>query len=493
MFIGAIIMFWEKCGKILTDDSGSIVNCDYSPCGYYSVFGIKFRYLNKDTMQPQNKCKWYYDVFPAEVKQGKLIWHNGHEICLQVSQNLGKCGYKKVKLGCMQDCVQWDENWENCIKWQQYCGFVAEIEVYNLSGCYDDYNKFKQYYYSKCEDIQSDSYPDIFQNSYGYPTLTWQASNCLNNYWKPYFSKNYLLNYQLIYTRHQQRWWQYIAYGFWVNKTYYYCTCDDGTSYDLDNGDQDCGQTCHKESYQMEDHQSGIGGYCWRQGLNSEWEKYDELSIVTGGYYGYSDKCWSRDYPCYVEDCCDYVSSFNTTGVTGSHIMTNATIKDKYWNKGEEYTTCQNSNNVCTNFYYEAKCHDNYYWSATNARFHFGWSKVTLQKTDFTPENAIGIKFILTLTRTKKNTGKGNEAEEITSTQQEVDLFFDEVYEELPLLNHVNTLNVISHDITCNDDCSYNESGSIYTEPAINWGNHVQNVLSDRMDVEFYAVDYIRR
>jgi hypothetical protein len=50
MFIGAIIMFWEKCGKILTDDSGSIVNCDYSPCGYYSVFGIKFRYLNKDTM-----------------------------------------------------------------------------------------------------------------------------------------------------------------------------------------------------------------------------------------------------------------------------------------------------------------------------------------------------------------------------------------------------------------------------------------------------------
>lgn len=487
-----MIMFWAKCGKILVDDSKKVINCPSSPCGYYSVFGIKYRYLNQDTMQPSNKCSWYYDVFPAEVKDSKIQWNYMYNICIQVSQNTGLVAKKKVKTGCWEQCVEWDQSWQNCIEYDEYCDFCAEFEVYNLAGCFDDYNKFAEFFYGKCG-VSPDSnnqYPEIFEMWYGNIYPTGSAYDCIENFWNRYFCDKYMLNYKLNYTNHEQRWWQWIAWAEWATYTVCECDCPD-TYYQVDENEP-CEDGCTKYCYEMEDHQLSIGGIAWQEACNDAFDQTHSLYVKAGGYWGLGDDCYYKDQPCYHEDCCDWVASFDTTGETGKFIMQGSKIKERYCNKGNSTHECKDSNSMCTNWSYSASCFDNYYWDPNNARFHFGWSKVTCQRNDQTPEEAKGIKFEVTLRRTKRNTGRGHESSETTEQKFELSLMFDQIYEDLPLLDNINTLKVIDHGFNCNENCDYGDGYGVTTEPAVNWGSHEQNVLSDDMEVSFVAIEYIK-
>jgi hypothetical protein len=42
-------MLWAKCGKILTDKSGKVINCDDCTCPYWGIFVFLNRSYNKDT------------------------------------------------------------------------------------------------------------------------------------------------------------------------------------------------------------------------------------------------------------------------------------------------------------------------------------------------------------------------------------------------------------------------------------------------------------
>lgn len=485
-------MFWAKCGKILTDQSGAVVNCDVSPCGFYTVLGFKYRYLNQDTMQPHNKCAWYYDVQPFQVKDGKIQWnYDMCNVCINISQKAGLVAKKKFKKGCYTECYEWNEAGE-CIDQYEHCDCVMQVQIYNLAGCFDDFNKFAQFFYSK-GNISPDSngkYPEIWENWYGTEYPSDSAHQAIENYWNRYFCDRYMMNYKLNYTNHEQRYWQWVAYQDWETYTQCYCYNDEG-SYSIGESES-CSDGYQKQCYIMEDHPLSIGGYAYQESCNNAFTPMHQLYVKAGGYYGYSDDCYNKDYPCYLEDCCDYVASLNTTGETGAFIMEGSKIKQRYCDKGNSTHDCRNSNSMCTNWSYSASCFDNYYWDPTNARFHFGWSKVTCQRNDLTPDYAKGVKFEVTLKRTKKNTGRGNESSSTTEQKFQLSLMFDQVFEDLPLLDNINTLKVIDHGYKCNSDCEYEEYSGITTQPAVNWGGHEQNVLSDNMDVSFVAIEYIK-
>ena len=191
-------MLWAKCGKILTDDSGKIVNCPSNPC-----------------------------VFPAQVKDSKIEWNYMSTICITVSQNLGLVAKKKAKSNCWEECVEWDQNWQNCIEYGQYCDFCGEIQVYNLAGCFDDYNKFAQFFYGKCG-VSADGngkYPQIFEQWYGSTYPTGSAYDCVQNYWKRYFCDLYMLNYKINIQCMNQYWILYSSYMEYSLETYCECFC----------------------------------------------------------------------------------------------------------------------------------------------------------------------------------------------------------------------------------------------------------------------------
>ena len=483
--------FWAKCGKILTQ-GGKVVKCDNPPCGYYTVIGIKFRYLNDSTMEPTNECKWEYDVAPYNVLENKITWSYAYNVCLEVDRKQGLCGTKKIRMGCYEDCAEWDENWENCLETYEWCDFCVEVEIYNLAGCYDDYNEFCEAFYGKCgvTPDENGDYPKMWQNWYGTIYPSDQARECIEGYWNIYFCDKYMVNYILNYTNHEQRYWQWIAYEEWSYTDM--CDCyNDYEGFEIEPGES-CPSGYTKECYKMEDHPLSIGGYVYQESCNDAFAPIHELYVKAGGWWGYGDDCYDKNYPCYHEDCCDYVASFGTTGETGQFIMEGSQMKDRYCHKGTSKHECRDSNSLCTNWSYSASCFDNWYWTSLNARFHFGWSKVTCQKNDLTPEWAKGVKFEVTLTRTKRNTGRGHESSETIEQKFELELNFDEEYDQLPLLDNINTMKVLDNGNKCNGDCDWEEWGDVITEPAVNWGSHEQNVLSDQMDVSFKAIEYVK-
>lgn len=421
-------MFWAKCGKILTDSNDYPLNCPSSPCGYYSVFGIKYRYVNCDTMQATNQCSWYYDVFPAQVKDSKIEWNYMSTICITVSQNLGLVAKKKAKSNCWEECIEWDQNWQNCIKYGQHCDFCGEIQVYNLAGCFDDYNKFAQFFYDKCG-VSADGngkYPQIFEQYYGSTYPTESAYDCVQNYWKKYFCDRYMLNYKINVCSMNQYW---ILHSAWLQQqAEYSCYCPDtGVQTQGRCTDSSCQQFIISIS------PVSIGAYG-----DQNTEEYGHGTIVrskyqvavTAGQLGQKES---------LNDCCRINDARGAIGAINAFMMENVNKKQSYTLGSADSTTCTNSNSLCKSFEYSSGPYDNVYGSMDQVKFHVQWRKILLERTSETPEEAKGIKFKMVLRNKKYNSGYSSQIvysdETISST---IEIMFGQEYIDLPLANHIN-------------------------------------------------------
>lgn len=420
-------MFWAKCGKILTDGT-AIINCPSNPCGWYSVFGIRYRNLDSNTMLPSNQCSWYYDVFPAQVKDSKVVWTNAYNVCITVQQKSGLVAKGKKRQGCLDSCVQWDQNFENCLRWQQYCQFCIQYQLFNLSDCFDTYDKFAQFFYDKCG-VSADSngkYPDIFSTYYGTVYPTEQAYNCVNNYWMKYFCDKYLLNFNLT-VYNMSQWW--ILSGVHIQRQLeYHCYCPDtGIQTQGRCQDSSCNQSVYPGAY------LSIGAYG-----DQNTSEHRHGSIVRSKYVVAvtADELGQKET---MEDCCRQNAAREKIGQINQFFVESINNKNNYTQSRTDTLGCTNSNNLCKSFQYNSFPYDNYYGSMDQVRFDIQWRKLLLTKNDNTPSDAKGVKFELKLRNKKYDTGGTEQvvfSDQTTTTY--INLMFGQEYTDLPLANYVN-------------------------------------------------------
>lgn len=272
--------FWAKCGKVLTDGT-KVVKCNNPPCGYYAVFGIKYRWLNSETMEPSSPCSWSYSVGPYEVINNAIIWNEMYTVCLSVNRTVGECLHTKIRSGCYDMCDQWDEETGECTHSTEYCEFCAEVVVYNLTGCYDKFQDFERVFWTPCGNTPP--YPAMWETWYGNKYISSAASTCVQNYWNQYFCERYMLNYSLTIETLGQCWWENAPAEDYVYTTYAYCyggTCD----YESIDPSEDCPEGCTKDMWTDPDHQVSVGGETYT--TNSNGSQMLRYYISTGGWYG---------------------------------------------------------------------------------------------------------------------------------------------------------------------------------------------------------------
>jgi hypothetical protein len=141
---------------------------------------------------------------------------------------------------------------------------------------------------------------------------------------------------------------------------------------------------------------------------------------------------------------------------------------------------CTNSQNLCCDFAYSLSVIDYYYYSPSDVRILGNWPRVTFRRLAMTPPEAIGVRAKVILRNTKNDLGQPP-----VTTQEEVfvDFLFDAVYEDLPLLQNVSVLSVLS-PWDCNDECT-EQQGYFTFEP------YTSGAASDRMEVTIIGLQYI--
>lgn len=473
-------MFWTKCGKLIAENN-KLINCNNSPCNYYSVFGIKYRYLNYETMQPNNDCNWYYSVFASEIKNSSIQWNDMYSICIPVKSKIGLVANKKIKEGCWMDCSQWDQN--GCINEYQYCDFCIEYEVYNLAGCFDEYNSFAQFFYEKCGRTPDSNgkYPNIFQTSYGNVYMTGEANECVENYWKKYFYDMASVNYQITVNYKQQLWWIYGYYRDGVYQTQYQCNCDGQYSM----GKQPCADGCSQYEYEYMVHETSVGSCAHRQDRSDV-----KIYISGGGFWGYSDQCWNQNQPCYVQNCYDRNLARDKISEVWDLVYSSITDKTAYNNNGTSQHNCINSGSLCNEFSYKSLAFDNYYGDTDSVRYRFQWATLSLSKNSNTPQWAKGIKFKAQLTRYKRNQGYDRRAEQKIVSQEEIVVYFNQEYTDLPFTSYLTPASYIQKQ-----DCDAgNHAVQIQPYPIYSWaGNYYpHDNKTDQYNYRFIAVEYVK-
>lgn len=456
---------WKKCGKIIANSNGHIVQSRACPCPYYAVIGVISRATD-------NECSVSSQVSVYFVQNGKIMY-NGE--CIEINCKIGKSAEK---------------TFNNTI----YTFYTLLIE--------EDETKFKQKFYSECG--YTENYPSIFnQNN----QLTYQARNCINNYWLGYFRNNYLLNFQLNGQIRGQCWWQQAGMHEEAYTTYYYDYCyneddpyDDcqGTIWD---GDRiaSCGGNCTKHTYEEKypDHTLSVGS----ESYFLDPAGYDNLYYIYvrgGGYWDGHE---------YHETCGDYQNALSTMSSVNSQIEAIAQNKNAYviypgshWYYGSKSTggfteTCSNSNKLCIQFSYGSGAFDNYYGDIRQVSQMYRWGRFKISRTANTPNFAQGVKFKMIIKDIKQNTGLGNESySEETSTSTISLTFGNDWNQSLPLATDI-TLWTLLKNVTCSGD---NISDySIESQPIVNdWAGEYgsrwnQNVKTETIQVKLVALEYI--
>lgn len=451
--------FWRKYGKIITDGT-SFIRCDVCPCDSYAVFGIKYKNLDCSTMQPTDadKCRWHHDIVVTEVKNNTFFWRDCQ---LKVSSQKGLC-------------LQQKGNWnQNCY----------QVKVYNLTGCYSDYNTFAEIFYTKC-DVEVDAegfYPQIFDEN---GDVTDAALGCVDE-WLVYFQQMYALNYVINYNSYWQRWWWDCLVYFSEQLTDYWCSetqdCYD-ESYIERNQDGSCPQGTKQcsESYVGQD--IGIGAKCYEQ------------SEATAGYsemtYQYTDDTdWN-------EFCCIEQSGISAIPAMNETVKKAVADTSIYYLNRTNNKSCSNDNNLCVSFEYRSGCVDNWYGSRTEAKSHFFLYKLSLARNENTPEDAVGVRFLVKKKHIKENVGLGHESYSEQTTNQIYDLYFDGEEKITDLATDVTYFGVI-HAPQCNDSCGYADDGGEWQiQPYVMFGwagyqEWQQNNLYDEFQYELIADRYL--
>ena len=496
-------MFWEKCGKILTQN-GEIVNCRDCPCGYWALFVFKSRSYNQETGEPYNDCSWSFDVQPMEVVNSKINYSNyGGRRCIEVNRQPGEdgsVGYVKSCTDCWEDCCEWDDEWIECIRTCSYCMDCSEIYVYRLSPCFDTMREFAEWFYSGCgvEPDGNGNYPALTETWYGYTYISDAASRCVENYWLRKALDKYALNYEVFIDYYAQEWqqWFWSSDNTYTDYTYSYCTSPndwcDCAEYN-DNGCASCPEGCTLESYteQYIDHENSEGPMVIKLGPKGE-------SAVTsyapvGGWYGPGDCYYSGE--CYhPATCCDWrdnaasALASATAPIIPAYSDKNEYIKyssECFWSQprsacGTSTSGCSDSGNLCCSFGYFLGVIDYYYWSPCDVRILGNWPRVTIRRNGNTPANARGIRAKVILSNTKNDLGQPSQT---TVTEQTVDFLFGQVYEELPTLKNISVLSIRS-TWECNSSCSDYE-GDFTFEP------YTSGAAAENMDVKIIGLEYI--
>lgn len=470
--------FWTKCGKILTE-AGKPVLCDNSPCPYYAIFGIKFRWLDQETMEPTNPCSWLYDVQPYEVINNAIIWNSYSSACLPVNRNAGECLRTKIRTGCYDQCDQWDEQTGECTHTTEYCNFCAEVIVYNLTGCYDDFHDFEAVFWGGCG-VQP-PYPAIWETTYGNKYMTSQASNCVQNYWNKYFCDRYMLNYSITICNMYQ-WWSIYLKTRYEEIEFCYCSGPTCPGDIIDPG-QDCPEGCTKacESYEGDPIDTGVYAVQFTDSFEHGTKVRDMyVPLLQGNEW----------------DCCQENTLLNGADSCNSFYISNISNKNSYTQSSTNTSTCTNSNS-CTSFSYKSAPYDNNYGSTYFLRTRGEWKKLILNRTADTPSGATGVKFMATIKQWKRNEGRGRTAENYSESTREFSLNFNQEYTDLPLANYMNGLLFLKF-YNCKGDCSYDSENfqEPESQPFINWywsPEHQwdNDVYTDEVQVTLSGIEYI--
>lgn len=432
-------MFWKKCGKIIKE-GGSLFDCDSSPCPYYALFGLKYRDLDDQTMEPIDECSWNYEVLVFAVKDRKIIWNDE---CISVIQKTGECGYKKIRSGCYTECVQYGDT--GCLIEEERCPICLEVYVYNITGCYDNLDDFNAAVYGPCG-----AQPDE-NGIYKEPEDNFEKESCLEE-WKKKFLDEYALTFKIEFKNYEQLWEVYGRGEIWDTYEMWECNCGDGYYFSYD---EPCPDGC--DSVYLGRWEGDIEGYGptatrLENDRNYKDGKYDFVNIVFVPYQG-------------APTCCEANSIRSHIGEAGSHMFSYADDEDAYNYIGSKTESCTASNKLCFDFSYKSAAYDNYYGSYDSVRYRFSWKGLLLVKTPDTPLSAKGIKFKAKIKKIRKNEGYDVDLDEtIEETEEAILLTFGEEYKDLPLATNLTTPKYLSV-FECSDDCWGEEGDYPHFEP----------------------------
>lgn len=396
-------MFWIKCGKIVTDKSGKLINCDECPCPYWGIFVFLNRSYNKNTGQT-NYCYQSAEVKLLPVEQGCLAYSNMYQRKIKVSRKPdanGKVGYVKNCVGCYEDCVEWDADW-NCIRTQQYCDDCSQITVYRISPCFQTKKQALEYFYADTEVIPdtNGNYPDEQSNQY---------YNTLENVWRPRANK-YKPNTTFTF---EDKGWSRSFYGPGVQKCDNHIEC-----YDWETG---------QIVYEGDDYPDNwIQKWdCWEVNQNCV---YYVFSDHTGNYFcSFSNVESEQEWEAIIGTGINALNSYIESQI--SDINNYNTSYDK-----RENVLCFNKD-YASNYGY-------YTWDGNHCGSSHKWwgvvkTKLILQQfsADRHPDKAKGVIIDYTRKRTLRNS-----YEEAIVTQQKFEDVFVPFGGEIdfPLANNLN-------------------------------------------------------
>lgn len=472
-------MFWRKCGKIIRDDAG-IVRCDRSPCPYYAVFGFKYRWINENSMEPYNDCTWYFDIGIYAVDQGKIEWM---EACIQVSPNVGECAHKKFKSDCFTECYDWDDE-GNCIHEEKHCNYVYEVYVYNLTGCYDDYEKFLDLFFGECgieRNENGEYWHDPFNtNGANFPWYCYGE-------WLEKFKNEYSVSY-IIKMKSQIQKWSITGVDNDVEYSRF-CGCPD-TYYEASGP---CPDDC--EEFWEPGNWNSCGSSATRTDtpLNdppfSQYYKY----VKGGGHF--------NEHGHYTQDCCDENGARSKIGEAFEYAYSFIDNPSAYRNDGTSTRESSHSSDLCFEFEYNSRADGNSWGSTDNVEYNFRWYTLLLERQSNTPEDAVGVKFQVHLTKTRANTGiddNGNSKNEnerfVTEEDQEIILYFDEEYKELPFSKDITKPSYLERP-KCNENCDWEEGTTkIQPYPIYYWSGFIyeHDNWSEYFNFKFIGVEYVK-
>lgn len=478
-------MFWSKCSKLLVNASGQLINCDNCPCGYWAVLGFKWRWLDCDTMQP-DLCSWNYSVQAKEVKDNKVDWDY---CCIEISQNMGLCGTKKGKFNCWSDCYNWDDE-GNCIQQMQQCDCI-QVEVYNISGCYDKFNEFEAAFWGGCgvTPDSSGNYPAMWQYWYGSQYQSSAAYDCVENYWQKIFEDKYLLNFKVELQAMNQSWWQGALGYEYEQQAYNYC--GDANCYYQSQYQGSCADGLQVCTDYLQGQHTGFKAYCFMENAGSSLS----LDIHTASV---------PDPKSNIGWCCAENSTAAAVPEINAFITEKVNDKSVYMVGSTNTYECKHSANLCSKITYETKCWDNYYGDFAGCRITFNWARIKLLRNDRTPADAKGVKFLVNMVHTRENIGYEKDEKIVENLSMQLSINFDEISEDLPLATNTNLLSILDTP-SCDDKCNVSSQDDGTGHPArwwknsphINWWDETllpypNDAWADKYQVQIIGKEYIK-
>ena len=469
---------WLKDNKVICNSNNQPILCNACPCGdseWYAIIGFRYRSTTLDnTGKLYDRCIYRYKIEAKKVINGKILveWaslfpsygHPEYDIkYINITKNLGKCGQGFI--------------------WDGY-GTQYSYEAFNISNqIYTELSGFQQYFWSGCGVQPTQGvYPDIWYEIIYGDNDCWRMNNdvytCINNYWKQVFTDRYIPTYNITYTMLCQDWRIQLQtfQMHWIDECY--CLDDEGEypCYPVDPEEECLEPGCtKKECYPgFPEYVEAWGQSMWKVPYTASGQIFFEL--IPGG----------PQYPSPYDLPCWDINSIGTTTNINNVLYNIMRDKDQYiwwqsysydWPGYDRYSAAQYSQSCNLNTdSCNTLCMSNHYWSGL-VRAHqdignqweylFRWGKLDLARNQYTPSAAIGVKFDAVITNRVilyPNTDVNNPNLSSVILSGQIDLYFGQTYEDLPLITDIPLPDIIQRP-SCTDANCENCSGYLNISP----------------------------